>query len=116
MEGNILQDTGKKYDRNMKVTFYGLSNETSAYRNQYYAILLVEDSLGHSLSFTVHIIVDPNSMETVEIPFYAEYDCNTHSVSLSYQANAFVKPSIILNSGDSEALAYVANNALVSNI
>lgn len=116
IDGNILQDTGKKYDKSMTVTFYGLSNESFKYKNQYYAILLVEDSLGQSLSFSIHIIVDPNSITTVSIPFFAEYDCNTHSVALSYQSNSFVKPSIIIHDGDAEALAYVSNNVLIADI
>lgn len=114
IEGNILQDTGKKYDQSMSVTFYGLSNESAEHKNHYYAILLVEDELGHSLSFSMHIVVDPNSVATVSIPFFAEYDCDTHSVELSYQANSFVKPSILLNEGDSEVLAYVSNNELLT--
>ena len=116
VNGNVLQDTGKKYDKTMSVTFYGLSNEVALYRNHYYAILLVEDSLGQSLSFSVHLIVDPESSSTVNVPFYAEYDCNTHSVSLSYQSNSFVKPSIILTPGDKEALAYVETNDLLSTL
>lgn len=115
VNGNVLQDTGKKYDKSMTVTFYGLSNESLKYKNQYYAILLVEDSLGQSLSFSIHIVVDPDSVTTINIPFYAEYDCNTHAVALSYQSNSFVKPSIIVHEGDPEALAYVNTNALLAD-
>lgn len=115
VNGNVLQDTGKKYDKSMTVTFYGLSNESLKYKNQYYAILLVEDSLGQSLSFSIHIVVDPDSVTTISIPFYAEYDCNTHAVALSYQSNSFVKPSIIVHEGDPEALAYVSTNELLAD-
>lgn len=95
--GNVLQDTGNKYDRDMKVTFYGLSNETLHNNNIYYAVLYVTDSIGNDLSFTVRLIVDPNSMQRSNIDFSAEFDCSTHSVILSYQDNVYVAPSVEYN-------------------
>ncbi len=106
--GNILQDTGKRYDKEMKVTFYGLSNETDNFNNRYNAILYVEDTLGLTTEYAIRLVVDPQSQVSLYIPFTAEFECDLHAVKLTYADNAYVYPSISLGNKD---LVYTADNA-----
>lgn len=92
--GNVLQDTGKKYDKSMKVSFYGLTNETIDYANRYYAILYVEDTLGITSQFAMQIRVDPESYSSLYIPFTATYECDMHAVKLNYSDNSIIYPSV----------------------
>jgi len=90
-DDNIVQDTGKKYDKDLLTTFYGLNNEEG--KNIYFATLYVEDSLNNSLSLTIKINVDTTTAE-IGVPFVAEYDCDTQSVILFYDDVPFVKPTV----------------------
>ena len=110
-----MQDTGKKYDHSMAVDFYGLSNDAENLGNVYYAILFVEDSIGHSLSFTVRLIVDYRTSRSYGIPFYAEYDCATHSIILSYQQQSYIKPGYNI-AGSDYIQAYVSTNERLAGI
>lgn len=92
-EGNILQDTGLKYDRDIKVTFYGLSNEAVDNNNKYFVTLYVVDDIGNELTAKFELIV-VSAGETSGIYFSAQFDCSTHSMILSYQNNALVVPVI----------------------
>lgn len=96
--GEIVQDTGLKYDKEMKVTFYGLSNELENNANRYFAVLYVTDSLGNNLSFTMQLIVDAASLSSANIKFSAEFDCSTQSILLNYQDNVYVAPSVDVTS------------------
>ena len=104
---NVLQDTGKKYDKSMEVTFYGLNNEVG---NIYYAVLMVEDDLSNSLSFAVQITVqESENVEVLEIPFTAKYDCATRSVKVVYENYGLVKPVYIETDEQEQEIAYVYN-------
>ena len=46
------------------------------------------------------LIVSGSSVDSVDIPFTATYDCNTRSVLLAYQDNSYVRPSITLGNID----------------
>lgn len=101
----VLQDTGKKYDKSMEVIFYGLNNEAG---NIYYAILLVEDELGNSLSFCVQLTVqESEEIEVAEIPFSAEYDCATRSVKVVYENYGLVKPVYFTKNGQQQIIANI---------
>ena len=95
--GKQLQDTGKRYDKDMQVTFYGLANDTDSF-NVYYAVLYVEDELQNVLQYTIRLEVSNSTSDTLAVPFTAEFDCKTHSVILSYQDSGILSPGI--NIGD----------------
>lgn len=99
-EGEILQDTGNKYDKRIEVTFYGLSNDINGYRNIYYITLYVNDDRNNTFETTMKLVVSGKSVDSVDIPFTATYDCNTRSVLLAYQDNSYVRPSITLGDTD----------------
>lgn len=93
-DGNELQDTGKRYDKKIACSFYGLSNDTKK-DVTYYAILYIEDSLGTVSCAVVKISVAAASGTPLQMPFSAEFDCRTQSVLLSYQNYSFVPPSYL---------------------
>ncbi len=105
--GDILQDTGKKFDKKMEVSFYGLSSDPD--NNVYYAILYVEDELKQTLTFTVKLIVDPSGISSLNLPFHATYECQTHSVVLEYDDNGQILPSI--DTENNVAVGYLEENA-----
>ena len=80
-QDNILQDTGLKYDRDIKVTFYGLSNEYL--HNSYKVGLYVTDDKKNDVSAEVNFEVGEGT-ETFSSNFSAELDCSTHSIKLTY--------------------------------
>lgn len=105
--GDIIQDTGKKFDKKMEVSFYGLSNETD--NNVYYAILYVEDELKQTLTFTIKMIVDPTGVSSLNLPFHATYECQTHSVVLEYDDNGQILPSV--DTENNVAIGYIEENS-----
>lgn len=103
--GDILQDTGERYDRAMQVSFYGLSNNSINNSNRYTAELHVIDNIGNTLVYSCNLIVDPTAPETVDILFNANFDCDTHSVILSYQDSVYVLPTQkVIQPGQTEAM------------
>ena len=97
----------------MEVAFYGLSNNATDNQNIYYAVLYVEDSVGNNLILTVRLIVDPTSGGNAGIPFNAEFDCQTHSMLLTYQDNALIYPSYDNVESKDYAEAYIIQNNAV---
>ncbi len=83
-DGKILQDTGKKYDKEMSVLFYGLSNDSLVDKSIYFATLYVEDELHNVLAYTIRILVKTNEAVASSFPFTATYDCGTHAIKLDY--------------------------------
>ena len=84
--GQVIQDTGRHFAGEMKVSFYGLmENQT------YYAVLIVEDQLGNSLMSCAEIYsrFDPQDLE---IDFKAKYDCNIYGVVLSIKDMGYILP------------------------
>lgn len=83
-EGNILQDTGKMYDKDMSVLFYGLSNDSIINYSVYYATIYVEDEIGNILAYTIRLTIKAGDTITSNFPFTADYDCEAHAVKLTY--------------------------------
>lgn len=79
-DGNVVQDTGIKYEGDLKVTFYGLSNETPD--NVYKAVLYVTDDLKNTLSAEMDLETAEGTT-TFSTDFKAEFDCTTHSIILT---------------------------------
>ena len=80
-DGNLLQDTGLKYDRSISTTFYGLSNDDAI--NQYKAVLYVTDDQGNEIQGERTFTVGQGSVSAGAI-FQADVDCSTHSILLRF--------------------------------
>lgn len=105
---NILQDTGNKYDKEMKVTFYGLANDQTEAK-KYYAILYVTDELGNLLINVFEFVVTSAETSSYNVNFKAEFSCLNQSVQLTYNGNVSIYPSIDLNN-NYQVSAYVEQN------
>lgn len=84
--GQVIQDTGKKYDGLIETTFYGLEGPTvsdveddKAVPTTYYPVLIVEDELGNSLIMGMEINVSLN-LRNLPMEFSGGFDCKTQSV------------------------------------
>ncbi len=102
--GNIIQDTGKRYDGRISTTFYGLDGPTPpdvangvAVPNIYYAVLVVEDELGNSLTLAIKLSVEINP-QILPIEFSGEFDCRSHAVVLKIQDYGYPKFSRTIGS------------------
>ena len=93
-EGNILQDTGNKYNGTIDVTFFGLGNETNNTKS-YYAVLFVTDDHNNTLRYVIKLNVGQVLQRTTALPFTAEFDCQTHSVLLNYEDAGIVSPTYL---------------------
>lgn len=109
VDGNILQDTGKKYDKDMSVLFYGLSCDSKINYSVYYATLYVEDDLKNLCVYTIRLIVKPGESKDSGIPFTAEYECGSDAVKLSYGGNSQMMPSYRNLDGTIDSL-YIENS------
>lgn len=92
-DGNIKQDSGKKYDKTIETTFYGLFNDNEG-NADYYASVYIEDEVGNSVSATFKLVVIQGSAVSAQVPFNAEYIPNLQAVKLSYQDNGLFAPSL----------------------
>jgi hypothetical protein len=101
----LLQDTGKKYDSQIAVVFYGLSNKAS-----YYFVLTVTDSLGNVISLTQNFTVSYDERTYDSIPFTATPDCVAQCVLLDYEDTGIVWPSVVLET-DGTNYEYVYSSA-----
>ena len=79
----VIQDTGKKYDKTIETTFYGLSNDDEF--NNYTAVLYLEDNMGNVITKTFNFKVSFAIDTTFNNYFKAEYDCNTNSMMLQFE-------------------------------
>ena len=79
-DDNIVQDTGVKYDRDMKVTFYGLNNDNLT--THYKAVLYATDDMRNNLTAEYAFSVKRGLYPASPIQFSAELDCSTHSMLL----------------------------------
>ena len=95
-EGNILQDTGNKYEGTIDVTFFGLGNETRGTK-AYYAVLFVTDDQNNTLRYIIKLNIGQVLQSTAALPFTAEFDCQTHSVLLNYEDAGIVSPVYLQN-------------------
>lgn len=84
--GQVIQDTGKRYDGLIETTFYGLNGPTveavgkgNAVPSTYYPVLIVEDELGNSLIMGMKIEVSLNP-RNLPMEFSGGFDCKTQSV------------------------------------
>ena len=107
--GNILQDTGKKYDKELKVSFYGLSNDRQNEAVVYYITLFIEDEVGFLLEKQIEVNVTAYSVQSARWNFEAEYDCNTNSVLLRAEATTYVMPSKEENGSTEGEVYYITN-------
>lgn len=105
---NILQDTGNKYDKEMKVAFYGLANDQMEAKT-YYAILYVTDELGNLLINIFEFVVTSVETSSYDVNFKAEFSCLNQSVQLTYDGIVSIYPSIDLNN-NYQVSAYVEQN------
>lgn len=84
--GQVIQDTGKRYDGLIETTFYGLNGPTveavgkgNAVPTTYYPVLIVEDELGNSLIMGMKTEVSLNP-RNLPMEFSGGFDCKTQSV------------------------------------
>lgn len=87
--GNILQDSGYRYDGTTKIAFYGL--ELNRY---YYTVLMMTDEMGNVLSTGFRGLVRYESID-LGINFTATYNCNKQATELYYSENGIVQPGIL---------------------
>ena len=92
--GDVIQDTGKKYGGSIQTIFYGLQGPTieeveagTAEPTVYYIVLMIEDELNNSLITAMKINV---SLDLVNLAanFNGVFDCKTHSVELEIVPNS----------------------------
>ena len=87
VNGAILQDTGEKYDKEMKTWFLGLDADSA-----YYINFIVTDDIGYRVTYTVPLYTSSRefqypysgSFDTDRGLLTAELDCPTHSVLITY--------------------------------
>lgn len=86
--GDVIQDTGKKYGGSIQTIFYGLQGPTieeveagTAEPTVYYIILMIEDELNNSLITAMKINVSLD-LANLAANFNGVFDCKTHSVEL----------------------------------
>ena len=87
--GNILQDSGYRYDGTTQIAFYGL--ELNRY---YYMVLMMTDEMGNVLSTGFRGLVQYESID-LGINFTATYNCNKQATELYYSENGIVQPGIL---------------------
>lgn len=92
-EGNIKQDSGKKYDKTIETTFYGLFNDNES-DVDYYASVYIEDEVGNSVSATFKLVVIQGSAVSAQVPFDAEYIPNLQAIKLFYKDSGLFAPSL----------------------
>lgn len=95
-EGNIKQDSGKKYDKTIETTFYGLFNDDEG-NVDYYASIYIEDETGNTVGRTFKLVIIQGSAVSAQVPFSAEYVPNLQAIKLSYQDNGLFAPSLRSN-------------------
>lgn len=95
-EGNIKQDSGKKYDKTIETTFYGLFNDDEG-DVDYYASIYIEDETGNTVGGTFKLVVIQGSAVSAQVPFSAEYIPNLQAIKLSYRDNGLFAPSLRSN-------------------
>jgi len=92
-DGNIVQDTGKRYDKDMGVVFFGLSNDL-AEDVIYRAVLLVENNFGDIITYELILEINPGVISSFIHEggeFTVTYDCSTHSNIVHYKESKFTK-------------------------
>lgn len=101
--GQVIQDTGKRYDGLIEATFYGLNGPTvsdvetgNAVPTMYYPVLIVEDELGNSLIMGMEIKVSLNP-RNLPMEFSGGFDCKTQSVIMKITDYGYPKFSQDLN-------------------
>lgn len=89
--GNVLQDTGERYDREMRTWFVGLESGES-----YTVTLVTTDSIGYRSTRSVFLTNDAGEIlypysESEETDFgllTATPECHTHSVLITYNGDS----------------------------
>lgn len=111
--GEILQDSGKKYDRELAVVFEGLSEPTSSSSHTiYYVVLQVEDTLKNVLSYGIQIVIRHGNVSSEGLfPFDASFDCGLSAVKLEYNGAA----DVLISYRDSNDEAYIPGSPIWDN-
>lgn len=120
--GDVIQDTGKKYGGSIQTIFYGLQGPTieeveagTAEPTVYYIVLMIEDELNNSLITAMKINV---SLDLVNLAanFNGVFDCKTHSVELEIVPNSnsqnAQKVYSIYKKEDAEGITYYSPVAI----
>ena len=96
----IVQDTGKRYDKDLSVTFFGLSNDTSE-NIMYKAVLLVENNFGDVVSYVIDLLVYPGSISSFLKDdggkFTATFDCSTQSTIINFLESSAITEDVKTN-------------------
>lgn len=107
--GELLQDTGKKYDKTIGTVFYGLSNDKNEEYVVYYATLYLTDNLGNTLEYIIQLNVATGDSNSLLAPFNASYECGLHAIKLSYQDSGILTPAYTSSGLDTP---YVDGNSI----
>ena len=91
--GDLLQDTGKKYDKTIAVIFYGLSDDSSTADSTYYAVLEVEDEKQNKVVYIIKFYVQSAKKINSNLDFRASVNCDIHAIKLDFSQYRFLKPS-----------------------
>ena len=78
IQKDLLQDTGRRYDKNIDVTFFGLAPDDTgktSVSKTYLAELRLENSTGDTLSYYIVLRVAPDSELLADSTFKATVDC-----------------------------------------
>lgn len=98
--GQILQSGDIEYDGEPSHRFYGFLD------GHYYTIVLyMETASGTTVSRTQYIYVQFQET-TLDLPLVYEYECDTHSVSLSFSNAGFIMPNAIYTSEEQSYSRY----------
>lgn len=92
MDGEIVQDTGKRYDKDMSVVFFGLSNDL-AEQTLYRAILQIENNFGDIITYELDLEINPgitSAFLTDGGVFSVQYDCSTQSNIVHYRESGAI--------------------------
>lgn len=98
--GQILQSGDIEYDGEPSHRFYGFLD------GHYYTIVLyMETASGTTVSRMQYIYVQFQET-TLDLPLVYEYECDTHSVSLSFSNAGFIMPNAIYTSEEQSYSRY----------
>lgn len=99
--GKILQDTGKKHDKELATTFYGLASDNDTNSSSvYYVSLYVEDEINNILNYNIKLHVQRGATVSSRFPFEAKYVCGLHAMQLSFNGATNVVASYRKGSQD----------------
>lgn len=109
--GEVLQDTGLKYDQKIATTFFGLYSSASGAVDAdkiYYTVhLTVTDSIGNSMSWSQKFYSEEAGNPTKSVPFTASLNTQLQCIDLTYSDVGLIYPTIPYSNLD---LKYTADS------